>query len=442
MQPLLTQIKNAIAKRIVPLSTVTVSVCCLLFFAYFVYDVIWWDSVVSLLFILTLTVITTETIVRLKPEDDDKLNSSEYTNFTHKTMINLLPEIYILVNNSGIILEINDKAPTVLGYKSEDILTRSISEAPFVNDEGKKVLTKMYTAKEPKRTKSSAINLITINKQIKKSKVVASALKNSEDLRVGTIFLISSIYSDDRIEETKKEFVSVVSHQLRTPLTAIKLFAEMLFNEEVGEINPQQKDYIGDIMQSTERMIKLVNDLLNVSRIEAGRISINPEPLEVENLIDTAVKDILPIASAWNCDIDFIRPETPLGSIPLDQALLYQVVYNLLSNAIKYSKRGGAKVSVELNKREKDFVISVQDNGIGIPKKDQKKLFTKFTRADNAITANTEGTGLGLYLVKLIVDTVGGDVWFKSEQDIGTTMYVSLPLSGMEKVKGERQLAS
>ena len=261
----------------------------------------------------------------------------------------------------------------------------------------------------------------------------------------GGAFIFHDITHVKEVERMKTEFVSVASHQLRTPLTAIKLFVEMLDSEEVGKLNTSQKEYMDNVQQSTERMIKLVNDLLNVARLEGGRLRIEPKPIQLEDFIQGIINDIAPLAGEHKCRITFRKPKTRLPKIPIDSSLMRQVIHNLVVNAIQYSPKGQCDIVVSLLISDIDkskVLISVKDKGMGIPQQAQERIFEKFFRADNAVKLITGGTGLGLYVSKMITEASGGKIWFESQPKKGTTFYITIPTKGMPKKAGEKGLAA
>jgi PAS domain S-box-containing protein len=270
--------------------------------------------------------------------------------------------------------------------------------------------------------------------------IFVTPVRDNHDSIVAVAMIFHDITTLKEIDQLKTEFVSVASHQLRTPLTAIKLFTDMLRREEVGKLNEGQKTYIENVHESTERMVRLVNDLLNVTRIESGRLRIEPQPVDVGDLVKSIAGELKPLAENDGKTIE-LNFKDELKGIPLDQNLIRQVVHNLLANAIRYSAKDKGKVVCTVEKSSKNFFqISVKDNGIGIPKKVQPRIFEKFYRADNAVKSITEGTGLGLYVSRMIVEVSGGKVWFESEENKGSTFFVQLPLAGMPKKEGERGL--
>ncbi len=233
------------------------------------------------------------------------------------------------------------------------------------------------------------------------------------------------------IDIMKTEFVSVASHQLRTPLTAIKLFTEMLLREDVGKITKNQREYLENVFQSTERMVRLVNDLLSLSRLESGRLKIEPSRFDLKEMVEDIFEEMKPLAESNGCRVNFITEKTKKYPITIDQDLIRQVVNNLLANAIKYSVSKDARVDMKLEISGSDYLITVKDNGIGIE---------KFFRADNAVKFVTDGTGLGLHVCKMIIDNLGGKIWFESEPGKGSSFFVSLPVKGYVKREGKKGL--
>ncbi|MFO0780332.1 MAG: HAMP domain-containing sensor histidine kinase [Candidatus Gracilibacteria bacterium] len=230
----------------------------------------------------------------------------------------------------------------------------------------------------------------------------------------------------------KSEFVSIASHQLRTPLTGIKWMVSLLLRGQAGKLSQKQLEFIQNIDSSNERMIQLVNDLLNVSRIESTKAKkLERTVCDLKKMIGEVLTEQQGIAQQLGISLVADTEASP-ATVEADQEKLYQVVMNLANNAIKYSRKGGSvHVGYSLEKGEKDatFVkVSVRDSGIGIPKLQQSQIFQKFFRAGNAIASQATGTGLGLYYVKMVVEAHGGRIWFDSAPEKGTTFYFTLPL--------------
>lgn len=266
----------------------------------------------------------------------------------------------------------------------------------------------------------------------------AAPLKDKSGKVTGVVVVFRDVTKEREVDRMKTEFVSVASHQLRTPLSAIKWFLEMVLEGDAGKINKEQRDFLQQAFDSNTRMISLVNDLLNVSRLETGRIMIEPVPTDLVKLCQIIIKESAPLISAHNLKFKFTKP-AKIDKINIDPKLISQVVANLLSNGIKYTLSKG-KVELKIVVDRSNVIISVSDTGMGIPKNQQSKLFQKFFRADNAVSKETEGTGLGLYVAKSVVEASGGKIGFNSVENQGSTFWFTLPLSGSKKMKGEKGL--
>jgi two-component system sensor histidine kinase VicK len=186
-------------------------------------------------------------------------------------------------------------------------------------------------------------------------------------------------------------------------------------------------------------MLSLVNAMLNMCRIETGTLAIVPEPAYLPDIADQVILELESQSKPKKLEIVKQYAEG-MGSTNVDLKLMHAVFQNLLSNAIRYTPEGG-RITCSIEKKNFDFLIKVQDNGIGIPKAQQAKIFTKLFRADNAVQKVEEGTGLGLYIIKRILDQAGGKIWFESKENKGTTFFVSLPLEGMKKMEGTKGLS-
>jgi PAS domain S-box-containing protein len=232
---------------------------------------------------------------------------------------------------------------------------------------------------------------------------------------------IEDITDRKEADRMKADFVSFVTHQLRTPLAGIRWMLE-LAEQDAGE---DTTSYVVDARLSAERLIGLVNDLLDVARLEAGRLLSTPEATDLAALVDSVTAELRPLAHGKSQDLIF-DPPGDLPRVIVDPQLARQVILNLASNAIKYTPQGG-HITVRLLTTSGGVEGSVSDTGIGIPIDAQRRLFEKFYRAENALAVDTEGTGLGLYLVRLIVERSGGRIWCESREGEGSTFYFTLP---------------
>ena len=267
----------------------------------------------------------------------------------------------------------------------------------------------------------------------------AFVLRDSTGAPIRIIGSMLDITKQKQLDRAKDEFISLVSHQLRTPLTTIRLLSEMLSDGFIGNVTPEQRTHIKKITNASIRLIKLVGDILNISRVELDRIKINPVLTNPNELIQQFVDELTPFAANKHVKLMF-KPHKNIQPIPLDATVFGQVIQNLIVNAIRYSQPHDPQVVISFVHEKNHYVLSVQDNGIGIPRSSIPHIFDRFYRAPNTKKVESEGTGLGLYLVKLITDTFGGSVWFDTQLGQGTTFYVEVPLSGMQPKGGAHNL--
>lgn len=257
---------------------------------------------------------------------------------------------------------------------------------------------------------------ITLRQEIKKA--VAELEKKNEQLK--------------ELDRAKDEFISMASHQLRTPLTAIKGYLSMLLEGDAGEVKLSQYDFVNEAFQGANRMVGLINDLLNVSRMETGRFFLDPKETNMENIVREEVGQLKKQAKEKGLKLEIdIKGKIP--KVYVDEIKIRQVVMNFADNAIYYTNTGSVVVSLENDK--KSIIYKVKDTGIGVPKLQQKNLFSKFFRADNARHVRPDGTGLGIYLAKKVIDDHGGKMIFSSSEGKGSTFGFEIPIKSKLKTK-------
>jgi signal transduction histidine kinase len=232
------------------------------------------------------------------------------------------------------------------------------------------------------------------------------------------------------LDEAKDEFVSMASHQLRTPLTSIKGYLSMVLEGDAGKITDQQKTMLGQAFFSSQRMVYLISDLLNVSRLKTGKFVIETKAVYLPDVVESELNQLYEGANAKNLKLSFTKPKK-FATMNLDEMKLRQVIMNFTDNAIYYTPSGG-KITVELKETPKSIEFIVKDSGIGVPKDQQHKLFTKFYRADNARKARPDGTGLGLFMAKKVIIAQGGSMIFDSKENKGSTFGFSFPKEKLE----------
>jgi PAS domain S-box-containing protein len=242
---------------------------------------------------------------------------------------------------------------------------------------------------------------------------------------LGTVSVFRDITAEVEAEQAKSEFVSTVSHELRTPMTSIKGYADLLLMGAVGSLTGEQERFLTIIKSNTDRLTLLVNDLLDISRIESGRLILTPRVVHVGDLVTQVITAME--ARAIERDLD-LRADLPsvLPEVFVDPDRVIQILTNLVGNACRYTPSGG-KVVVSARMRDNEIHVSVRDTGIGISEEDQQRLFSRFFRSEDPLVQEAPGTGLGLSITKSLVEMHGGRIWVESELGKGSTFIFSLP---------------
>jgi len=221
------------------------------------------------------------------------------------------------------------------------------------------------------------------------------------------------------MDQTKDDFISMASHQLRTPLTSVKGYVSMVLEGDVGKITAQQKKLLDQAFLSSQRMVYLIADLLNVSRLKTGKFIIESKPTNLADVVGTELEQLKETAASRELDMTYSKPKD-FPVLDLDETKIRQVIMNFVDNAIYYTTSGG-HIQIALVDTGDAIEFTVTDDGIGVPKNEQHNLFTKFYRAGNAKKARPDGTGLGLFMAKKVVIAQGGSIIFKSQENKGST---------------------
>ena len=343
----------------------------------------------------------------------------------------------IVINKSGRISNVNPIACEILEVNAAKLIGANIRDVFVLYDKNShKVEFKNRPTGIAMRTGkvySSSEFMFKTKSGLKPLSTTASVYKVNSKIS-GVVVVFRDITSEKIIENTKTEFVSLASHQLRTPLSAINWYTEMLIAGDAGSLSDTQIHYLEEIENSNKRLISLVNDLLNISRLELGTFKVEPEKT---NIIDLAKEIILTSEpQIFKRKLNFEEEyDEKLPLLMLDPKLTTIIIENLVSNAIKYTPVGGS-IKLKIIKENNNVLIKVTDSGFGIPSSQKELIFSKLFRADNIKSESTEGTGLGLYIIKSILDYIGGSIYFRSIENKGTTFNVLIPLVGMEQKSG------
>jgi len=417
------------------------------FMIYFAWEVMQSDRWGWLLIIIYFTNmffawLTLKSLRELRLNRDllaSKARQMEERRAKEEALLGSLGEGIVVTDQNGDVERINRQAEELIGWKNEEVVGKKWYDVAPLQDEAGNVIASEKRATQ-KVLLTGKPTYSSVNYYVRRDKTRFAVGTTAAPIvvggkTVGVIAVFRDISKERDVDRAKTEFVSLASHQLRTPLSIVKWYAEMLVNGDAGPLNLEQTEFVHCLYDSNERMIELVNSLLSISRIESGRIKIDPIETDLGELVNSLIKELQPKISEKKLTlVESIHPNLP--KIMVDPKLVRQVYLNLLTNAIKYTPEKGT-ITIIISNDGQMITSQVCDSGCGIPKNDQKKIFERFFRAPNAAALDADGTGLGLYLVRTIVESSHGKVWFDSEENKGSTFWFTLPLSGMQSKKGD-----
>lgn len=232
----------------------------------------------------------------------------------------------------------------------------------------------------------------------------------------------------------KFDFVTIASHQLRTPLSAMKWFLEMLIAGNAGKLTGRQREFLGEIYKSNERMIRLVNDLLIVSKITQKNFRLSPHLFIFEQMAASIIKEVKPITQSAQITVVSKFDPSLRTCVHADEDKIRQVIRILIDNAVRYMVDGGL-IIIRVDRKNHSVIFEIQDTGVGIPSSERGKIFQQFFRGSNIVRMRTEGTGLGLFISRAIMAASGGSISFTSQEGKGSTFRVALPLFQNKKAQ-------
>jgi len=339
----------------------------------------------------------------------------------------------LLVNPEGNIDFANKKAKYALGLnKQKDIKTINIyeedipdnlyallkSEAEDIKRGGGKIYETQFDKPE------------AMNFRVTRTYGSESGMKGGFG---GTLYVMEDLTQEKQLKEReefvseiKSDFLTVAAHQMRTPLSVVKWVLNMMLEGDVGEITSKQREFLEKGLISNNQMVRLIADLLDVSRIESGKFGYKFAKFSITDIIKQAARKFTAHAKDKKIEILF-EQDIDLPEVDLDSSKIAMVLENIIDNAIRYSLPK-SNIVIKAKKDKESIIVSVSDSGIGIPEHQKKNIFMRFFRAGNAIRMQTEGSGLGLFVSKAIVEKHGGKIWYESEEEKGTTFYFTIPI--------------
>ena len=343
-----------------------------------------------------------------------------------RNIISFSPDAITTTDLEGKILECNQATVDLHGFsEKKEIIGKNAVELIALKDR-KKAIKNMEKTFKGGILKNAEYTLLKKDGQEFSGELSASVIRDSSGKPILFMAITKDISERKRIEQAKSEFTSIASHQLRTPLSIMGWYTEMLLKGKAGAINKQQKKYLKEIYDANDNLVKLVNLLLNISRIELGTFVVNPSRVDLIKSIDSALKHLSLEIKEKKLKIEKKYSEKHFF-LKTDQSIMNIVFQNLLSNAVRYTSNKG-KVEISIAKKETWVLVQISDTGYGIPASQQSQIFSRFFRAENIKGKGATGVGLGLYIAKSVLSQIGGEIWFKSKEKEGTTFYIKIPL--------------
>jgi len=362
-------------------------------------------------------------------------STEEERNKTAAIVSNFIDPIIVIDKFNKINL-INPVAKDIFGFIDKDLGKKVSSEDNYSMNNIKKIIKRDFQVKSSRELKSHNPNeeeiIIEYSGQELTYKVITAKVVDHAGIDLGVMKIFYNLTREKMIDKLKSEFISIAAHQLRTPLSAIKWVIKMVLDGDVGKLNKEQQLLLFKGYQSNERIINLINDMLNVSRIEEGRFGYS---FKKENFIKTLqfhIDNFENLIKQKSIKLTVEKP-SKLPSVYMDKQKMGLVLQNILENAVKYTPEFG-KINIVLEAGKQFLKVKIKDNGVGIPEKDQVKLFTKFFRAENVVRMQTEGSGLGLFIVKNVLKKHGGEISFESQEGKGTEFIFTLPLQRQNQI--------
>ncbi len=343
----------------------------------------------------------------------------------------------VITDLDGKIIFANPSVTRITGYTQQEVLGKNPSL--WGGQMPKEFYQEMWhIIKEKKEVFKGELVNKRKNGELYTARSVISPIFDSKKDLIGFIGTEEDITLAKKSDQMKTDFVSVTAHQLKTPMTSISWNLELIKDEVYDKLSSEGKVTMDTVIASNKSLIAYVDSLLNITRMEFGRLYVSTKDIELNNLIKDVISDA---AQSYKIDVSRIQfNKSDYLNLHIDPSLIRLILTNLITNAIKYSPEN-APIIVDYTKDDKNIIISVKDSGFGIPKDQQDKVFSKNFRAKNVADKKINGTGLGLYVVKLIVNTYHGRMWFESEENKGSTFYFTIPLEGMADKTGEVELA-
>jgi PAS domain S-box-containing protein len=339
-----------------------------------------------------------------------------------ESVIRSIAEGLVVLDAQGKVIMMNPAAEKLLGISRKDMAGKQLSE----NLKEEELVSLVKGAPE---REDQEIELISKDDETKKVLRASSAVIESENGQtIGMVSVLTDITKQKELDRLKSSFVSNVSHELRTPIVAMEKSLSLLLSETTGEISETQEQFLSIADRNLKRLARLINDLLDLSKLEAGKLEIRREPCSIDKILNESIEALDNWAKTKSISIER-RFQEGLPEVNIDPDRIIQVLTNLVGNAIKFTPNNGrVKVEAALSRGNNEIIVTVEDTGIGITKEHLTKIFDKFYQVGERVSTDIMGTGIGLSIAKEIVELHGGRIWAESEQGEGAKFIFTLPL--------------
>lgn len=359
-------------------------------------------------------------------EKDKDLISVE-KNELDVVLSSVIDGIIALDFNKNIIL-LNKAAQNLTGFTKEEASSKPIDQLIHLFSDQEEISSKYYC----QENFNQPLKLVGKNGQQTKVRLLSSQVLEGVPTKLGCILILHDLSKEEELEQMKFDFVSMASHELKTPLTSIIGYLSVFLNEYKSKLPKEEFDLLNKSLASAQQLLRLVQNLLSVNKIEKEQLSVSLEPLDYYLILSKAVEDLRSQANLKNIVLTLIPPSSPLPKVVADPLRIGEVITNLVANAINYTGAGG-KVQVFTQTFPNEIITSVSDTGVGIPKEAIPHLFNKFFRVSNQLQKADKGTGLGLYIAKSIIEKLHGKIWVESEPGKGSKFCFTLPILTQSK---------